>query len=41
MKTKYPRSEGNVLRYLGRQLDDIAAFVLNDRDLSQFLPPAK
>lgn len=30
---KYPRSEGQVLRHLGRGLDDIASFALDGRDV--------
>lgn len=33
MPVKYPRSEGQVLRHLGRWLDDIAAFALNGREI--------
>lgn len=33
LPSKYPRSEGRVLRHLGRQLDDIAALALGDRQI--------
>lgn len=32
MPSKYPRSEGQVLRRIGERLDDIAAFALDGRD---------
>lgn len=33
LPSKYPRSEGQVLRHLGRSLDDIAAFAIDGRNL--------
>lgn len=33
LPSKYPRSEGQVLRHLGRWLDDIAAFALDGRGI--------
>jgi hypothetical protein len=33
LPSKYPRSEGQVLRILGQRLDDIAALALDDRSI--------
>lgn len=35
LPSKYPRSEGQVLRHLGNWLDDIAAFAINGWELHQ------
>lgn len=35
MKSKYPRSEGQVLRIIGQWLDDIAAFATDGREVMQ------
>lgn len=37
LPSKYPRSEGNVLRHLGRRLDDIAAFALDGRSIEELV----
>lgn len=35
LPSKYPRSEGQVLRHLGQWLDDIAAFTLDGRSIAE------
>lgn len=37
LPSKYPRSEGNVLRHLGRRLDDIAAFALDGGSIEELV----
>lgn len=34
LPSKYPRSEGQVLRHIGKRLDDIAHFALGGRDIA-------
>lgn len=34
LPSKYPRSEGQVLRHIGQWLDDIASFAIDDREIS-------
>lgn len=38
LPSKYPRSEGQVLRHLGMKLDDIAAFAIGGRDIRGAYP---